>query len=114
MAGPPVFSGFSKPSLCVFLSSCVLYGCPCVRLCVRLGVCMCKREEAEASCPVFRGEVEPVSTEAVSDPQPAGCVLTFEVKQNRTNRRKKKKTTTASPPGPVRSVYTDWATVASE
>lgn len=51
---------------------------------------MCKREEAEASCPVFRGEVEPVSTEAVSDPQPAGCVLTFEVKQKRTNKRKKK------------------------
>lgn len=51
---------------------------------------MCKREEAEASCPVFRGEVEPVSTEAVSDPQPAGCVLTFEVKQKRKNKKKKK------------------------
>lgn len=58
---------------------------------------------------MFRGEVEPVSTEAVSDPQPARCVLTFEVKQKQT-----KTTTTASPPGPVRSVYTDWATVASE
>lgn len=42
---------------------------------------------AEGSCPVSRGEVEPVSTEAVLEPQPARGVPTFEVKQKTTQRK---------------------------
>lgn len=67
-------------------------------MCVGVCKCVCV---AEGSCPVSRGEVEPVSTEAVMEPQPAGGVPTFEVKLKQ---HKEKTSTTASPPWAVRSV----------
>lgn len=60
MVGPPVFSGITTglrdgPGVCVHCTECIY----CTSECVWVG--------AVDSCPVARGEVEPVSTGAVPD-----------------------------------------------